>query len=352
MSLTFDPAQRPGSDEPTAAGDRDPYEPAPVEPADPSAEGEPAWGGFTSAVDEPPLAGDPFEGDWRTDWRSSPPPPLPPPPADPAPRATPPPRWRRIGAASVAAALVAGAGAGWATATITGDHERVVVEQSSPAGSSMSLAGESLDVAAILRKVEPSVVTIQTTVQQRRGPFVQAGQAAGTGIILTADGEVLTNAHVVAGATSITVTVAGESQPRQADVVMSDTAADVALLKIRDASGLTPAQIGDSSKLAVGDDVVAIGNALALEGGPTVTKGIVSALGRSIETEDGSLSNLIQTDAAISSGNSGGPLVNAAGQVVGMNSAGAASSATVTAENIGFAIPINDALRTVQAAQS
>ena len=95
----------------------------------------------------------------------------------------------------------------------------------------------------------------------------------------------------------------------------------------------------------MGDDVVAIGNALALEGGPTVTRGIVSALNRTIEDESGSLSGLIQTDAAISSGNSGGPLVNAAGQVVGLNTAVATSSQSVSAENIGFAIPINQALQ-------
>ena len=126
-----------------------------------------------------------------------------------------------------------------------------------------------------------------------------------------------------------------------------DTANDIALLKVTDRHGLVAAPIGDSSTLDVGDDVVAIGNALALEGGPTVTRGIVSALGRSIEDETGTLSGLIQTDAAISSGNSGGPLVNASGQVIGLNTAVATSSQNVSAENIGFAIPINQALQIV-----
>ena len=118
-------------------------------------------------------------------------------------------------------------------------------------------------------------------------------------------------------------------------------------IKIIGASGLTPASIGDSDSVAVGDDVVAIGNALDLEGGVTVTRGIISALDRSIDVENGQLSGLIQTDAAISSGNSGGPLVNAAGEIIGMNSAGAASSDSVTAENIGFAIAINHAMAIV-----
>ncbi len=104
--------------------------------------------------------------------------------------------------------------------------------------------------------------------------------------------------------------------------------------------------------MAVGDDVVAIGNALALQGGPTVTSGIVSALNRSIDTDSGQMTGLIQTDAAISSGNSGGPLVNAAGQVIGINSAAAASTQNTTAQNIDFAIPIDKAMTVVQQLRS
>lgn len=172
-------------------------------------------------------------------------------------------------------------------------------------------------------------------------------QGAGTGIVLGVDGEILTNAHVVASAKSADVVLPGSGGSHTADVVVADTAADLALLKIRNISGLTPAPLGESDTLQVGDQVVAIGNALALAGGPTVTQGIVSALDRSIRTDSGTLKGLIQTDAAISSGNSGGPLVNASGQVVGMNTAVAASSTTVQAENIGFAIPITTALHTV-----
>jgi putative serine protease PepD len=164
-------------------------------------------------------------------------------------------------------------------------------------------------------------------------------------VIITSGGEVLTNAHVISGATSIKVTT-NDGKSYDATVVGSDTSADLALLQLNGASGLTAATLGDSTSLAVGDDVVAIGNALALEGGPTVTKGIVSALNRSIQTSEGStLSGLIQTDAAISSGNSGGPLVDAQGEVVGINSAVATSSSSVAASNIGFSISI-DTVRT------
>ncbi len=158
----------------------------------------------------------------------------------------------------------------------------------------------------------------------------------------------LTNAHVVSGATSVTVTLNGESTPRAATVIGTDSANDVALLRIQGATGLAPATIGDSGQVAVGDDVIAIGNALDLDGGVSVTRGIVSALHRTIDVENRTLTGVIQTDAAISSGNSGGPLVNAAGQIIGMNSAGATSTGTVTAENIGFAIPIGHAMQIVE----
>ena len=167
--------------------------------------------------------------------------------------------------------------------------------------------------------------------------------------MLDTDGSILTNAHVVEGASAITVTVPGSSTPRTATVVASDAGADLALLQVDDTSGLVAAPLGSSADLQVGDDVVAIGNALALEGGLTVTQGIVSATGRSLETESGQLDDLIQTDAAISSGNSGGPLVNAAGEVVGINTAVATSSGAVSASNIGFAISIDTAREVVSA---
>jgi putative serine protease PepD len=157
--------------------------------------------------------------------------------------------------------------------------------------------------------------------------------------VYTVDGLVLTNAHVVEDATQVTVSVLGGSQSRAATVVGVDAAHDVAVLRITDPTGLSVAQLGDSKDVKVGQDVVAIGNALGLRGDPSVTRGIVSALDRTI----GSLTGMLQTDAAINPGNSGGPLVNSAGQVIGINTAIAVES---NAQNIGFAIPI-DAARAI-----
>ena len=211
-------------------------------------------------------------------------------------------------------------------------------------GRALLLNGQTLDVAGIVAKAEPGVVSIQVAFGGRGF----GGAGAGTGVILTADGEILTNAHVVEGASSVRVRLAGESQARTAEVVGADSRADLALLRIPGASGLPTVELGTSADVAVGDDVVAIGNALALRGGPTVTRGIVSALDRSLDTDGGTISGLIQTDASISSGNSGGPLVNAAGQVIGINTAVASSGRNGAAENIGFAIAIDQAMPVVE----
>ena len=137
--------------------------------------------------------------------------------------------------------------------------------------------------------------------------------------------------------------MSGDSAPRTATLVAANVAHDIAVLRLANTNGLVAAPLGSSEELHVGDTVLAIGNALALEGGLSVTQGIVSALDRSIDTATGSLGNLVQTDAAIRSGNSGGALVNAYGKVVGINAAVAASSSGVIASNIGFAISIDDA---------
>jgi len=195
-------------------------------------------------------------------------------------------------------------------------------------GSSAPLAGAALDVKGILAKVEPSVVDI--VAQSRR----ETGE--GTGIIISPDGYILTNAHVVSGATTVTVSTSSSSKALPATVIGADTAHDVALIRLdRGAGSLTAAELDRSADMKVGDDVVAIGNALGLRGDPTVTRGIVSALNRTVEN----LTGMIQTDAAINPGNSGGPLVNSAGQVIGINTAVAADGA----QNIGFAIPIDKA---------
>jgi serine protease Do len=175
-------------------------------------------------------------------------------------------------------------------------------------------------------------------------------QAAGTGIIISSDGIIMTNRHVVPdGTTKVSVTLSDGTELKNVTVLgrtSSSDNLDVAFLKVNDTQGhkLSPATIGDSSKVQVGDDVVAIGNALG-QFQNTVTSGIISGYGRSVTAGDSSgnssdtenLDNLFQTDAAINEGNSGGPLVNLNGQVIGMNTAIAGN-----AQNVGFAIPIND----------
>ncbi len=199
-----------------------------------------------------------------------------------------------------------------------------------------------LSVGEIVDLVGDSVVSIETVVETRRGPFSGQSVGVGTGVVLD-DGYIITNAHVISGATTVEITVPSTGEVRRADVVGAVDSADVAVLRVGDPSGLVPATIAIEQP-EVGDDVVAIGNALALEGGLTVTSGIVSALDRSIGTVNGELGDLVQTDAAISSGNSGGALVNDAGELIGINTAVATSGGGVAASNIGFAISIDRAL--------
>ena len=247
--------------------------------------------------------------------------------------------WPVVAVAVVVSALVGAATSAAVVTALDDDRERPEARPSarSTPSSSPAAAPAPQDIQAVLGKVEPAVVAIRTETFRPGGILGGGGngEGAGTGMILTPDGEVLTNAHVIDGATSIEVTLFGETEPRPADLVGSDPAADVALVKIRQVSGLPTVELGDSDGLRVGDSVIAIGNALALSGGPTVTTGIVSAKDRSL---DGDLTGLIQTDAAINPGNSGGPLVDFGGRVVGMNTAVIQSSGQALAQNIGFAI--------------
>jgi S1-C subfamily serine protease len=165
----------------------------------------------------------------------------------------------------------------------------------------------------------------------------QQGQAAGTGFVLSADGYIVTNDHVVDGATDITCHFS-DGKDVAAKVVAADTNGDLAVLKV-ERTGLPALPLGSSASLQIGDQVVAIGNALDLSGEPTVTTGIISATGRSLDEPSGThLSNLLQTDTAINPGNSGGPLLDMHGDVVGINTAIAGE-----AQNIGFAIAIDPA---------
>jgi len=199
---------------------------------------------------------------------------------------------------------------------------------------SETVAGESLDVRSLLQKVSPSVVSIHTGTRQ--------GDAAGSGVVISDDGLVLTNAHVVAGANTIEVDFS-DGRTVEARLIGSVPEHDVALVKAVELDDpVVPAELGTSDDLQVGDDVVAIGNALNLGEEPSVTTGIVSALGRSLNSPSGeTLTDLIQTDAAINPGNSGGPLINSRGQVVGINTA-----ILSDAQNIGFALSI-DSIRSI-----
>ena len=203
----------------------------------------------------------------------------------------------------------------------------------------LPVLGRTVDIPTVLSLVQDSVVTLAVN--------TGTGIGTGTGVIISADGEILTNAHVVDNGRTVRVRLMGETEPRNASVLASDVGNDLALVKI-DAVGLKPATFADPETLRVGMDVVAIGYALGLDGGPSVTSGIVSALDRTIITPLGALDRLIQTDAPISSGNSGGPLVNAAAQVVGINTAVARSDSMTAANNISFAISVGEVLRVVE----
>jgi S1-C subfamily serine protease len=236
------------------------------------------------------------------------------------------------------------AGGGPSSATTGSSRSSSSPSRTVPAGS---VSMKHLSVSAIASRVDPAVVDISTVLGYEQG------RAAGTGMILTSGGQVLTNNHVVEGATSIKVKIAGHSSAYGATVLGTDPSADVALLQVHGISGLPTVSLGNSSTVSVGESVVAIGNALDFQGPPTVTQGIVSALHRSItagDTATGStehLTGLIQTDAPISPGNSGGPLVDPTGQVIGMNTAAVTGAQGQTANNIAFAIPINTARNVV-----
>jgi S1-C subfamily serine protease len=204
------------------------------------------------------------------------------------------------------------------------------------ASAAPSVPSQALDVSVIATKIQPAIVNVHASVRVEQ----VVRNSAGTGIIVTSSGEVITNAHVVKNATTIAVTLAGQSQSRAARLVGLNADADIALLQINGATGLPVASLGTSTAVKLGEDVVAVGYSLDLQGPPSVSRGIVSAVDRSFETSSGVYTGLIQTDAAISSGNSGGALVNAYGQVIGITTFVAAPSGSTTVENLNFAIPI------------
>ena len=225
---------------------------------------------------------------------------------------------------------------------------QVVVQQvqrdTSDAANANSTGGESMSLQQISSVVSPSVVAITTEQMSGSqtwfgGYYVQSG--AGSGVIISQDGYILTCAHVVDGATSVKVQLQN-GETYDASIVGSDATSDIAVLKI-EATGLTPAVIGDSDALAVGETVVAVGNPLGTLSN-TVTDGIISALNREVTVEDNDMT-LLQTNASISPGNSGGGLFNANGELIGVVNA---KSSYSEAEGIGFAIPIDSAMEIAQ----
>ncbi len=254
---------------------------------------------------------------------------------------------------------------GYGGAWLLTHHNQSGLVVSSLNGQKKIITSQSQLISQIAKTVGPSVVSVNVNITSSSG---QSGaslfgfsqpiqeQAAGTGIIISADGLIVTNRHVVpAGTTSVSITLSDGTELKNVSVLgrtNDGDSLDVAFLKVNDTHShkLTPATIGDSSTVQVGDNVVAIGNALG-QFQNTVTSGIISGYGRSVQAgqDNGSgsisaasaienLEDLFQTDAAINEGNSGGPLVNLNGQVIGINTAIAGGSA----QNIGFAIPIND----------
>jgi putative serine protease PepD len=263
-------------------------------------------------------------------------------------------RSRRAVAAFVAALVMLAGGYGIRAATSSDPQVTATTTSTSSSTTSTGSAQQTGDVSSLVQEAEKAVVKITSEVT-RQTVFGQTatGEAVGTGFIVSSDGLILTNYHVVEGASSITVTL-NDGRAYQANVVKANSSADLVVLKI-DATGLSTLALGDSSQVLAGQSVVAIGYALDLEGSPTVTTGIVSATGRTIQVQDegGSsgpairtYSDVLQISAAINAGNSGGPLLDLQGRVIGIDSAGAQG-----ADNIGFAIPIDQAKALVASAK-
>lgn len=250
-------------------------------------------------------------------------------------------------------------------AAITGETGPAAVIESGnsdTATAALTLPSGAMDIADMVEKATPAVVNIKTRVQSNSvadNPFFsdpffreffgdgynydlspQYETGIGTGFIITADGYILTNQHVIEDATSVTVQLNGKTEELPATVVGQDRELDLAVLKI-EGSNYPVLKLGDSDKMRVGEWVVAIGQPYGLD--HTVTTGVISAKGRPISIEDREYKNLIQTDAAINPGNSGGPLLNLNGEVIAINTA-----VNVTAQGIGFAIPtatVNEVLQ-------
>ena len=282
----------------------------------------------------------------------------PPPPSPPVTNSV----WHQIAAGVVIAAVVAaaaGAGIGWSLARTINAHNSVARTNTEPStqqpaqpGSPIQPApstGGGLNTDAIAARVDPAIVDINTV--------VGSGQAAGTGEIITSTGEILTNNHVVDRSTDIQVTVAGRSQAYTAHVIGVDPSADIALIQVDGVSGLPSVSFASSSSVKVGDPIVALGNALGQGGTPDVSQGSITALDQTITASEGGskseqLTGMLQSDATIYPGDSGGPIVNSFGQVIGMITAGDVQGFRSSASTLNYAIPSDTILSVVNQIRS
>lgn len=269
-----------------------------------------------------------------------------PPVGTPAPVASGPSGWRQFLAGALVGALVGGGTAAGVSVATRDDNTEggrtVVVGAPARPLRSSSVIGNAQDIQTVLRRVDGAVVAVQTGSRVSDGLFPgesnrQGGE--GTGFVISPDGVIVTNDHVVDGAGGRIEVVFEDGTKEVAELLGRAPDFDLAVLKIN-GRNLASLELGSSDALQVGDEVIAVGNALALDGGLSVTKGIVSGKGRIVpETKTGVvLYDMLQTDAAINPGNSGGPLVNAAGEVIGINTALAGGS-----QNVGFAISVDSA---------
>src|SRR5713226_3265380 len=287
----------------------------------------------------------------------------------PAPAPAPRPSWGRWLAVGTIAATILAAGGGIGIGLTVSRYlhtshpaqTATLPQTSEPSSSTAPIAAVTpsadqngtINAAAIAAKVDPAIVDINTVVQLSSG----SGAAASTGMIITSSGEVLTNNHVVDQSISISVTIAGHTGTYPAHVIGVSPTSDVALIQIEGVSGLPTVTFADSSSVKVGDQIVALGNALGRGGTPSLTQGQVTAVDQTITASEGNgrsetLNGLIQSDASISPGDSGGALVNSSGQVIGMITAGEAQGFRANSSTVAYSVSTNTALGVVNQVRS
>jgi S1-C subfamily serine protease len=324
----------------------DPHRPIGDQPSEPASPPPVSWQLGSDQVPPPPPPPGYAPGSWQ--WQQ--------PPVQPRRRP------RRVFAGTLAAIFLVGIGSGVAVARLTNDNAPLgssvanTPSTSNGTGSggsgSNGSSGTSLDPNAVAAKVTPGIVNINVTLGT-------TGAAAGTGMVITSTGEVLTNNHVIDGETSMTVELPSTGKSYSAHVLGYDLTEDVALVQIDGGGTFTTVSVGNSSSVNIGDAVVALGNALGRNSAPTVTTGQVTALDRTITASDQAggdpetVTGLIQSDAQIQPGDSGGPLATANGTVIGMDTAAQTSGQfNQQGSTVAYAIPINKALSIVKQIQS